>query len=824
VTETKHTRARRASLGGLFVQVITFVGLIILGMMARSVAMQVAAWYVLGGVPLWFVALLIFRQRELAALEAMDLEELRREKESVGGEALFEQEGGGGLGFRVAEARLQMMQRLFVPGFALATAIYLLIMAILLWRGIDAANPAIGAAGWRPLAMVPVSMVVIAILMLGTFLMSRYTSGMGRVPEWQLLRGCGSYMLGNALALIALLVCLGVYQYAGIATWEQTLAFVLPVLMAVLAFEIIANFVLDIYRPREAGAEPRAAFDSRLLGLLAEPGGIASSIAEAINYQFGFQVSHTWFYKLLERAFLPLAAGGALALWLLTCIVVVQPQEHVVVTQWGRQLNADDPWGPGLHFKWPAPIEVAHPINTGQLQQISVGFATFDAEPEFNAHDEDAHKRVLLWTDDQHYDLDHFDFLIVPSSRRNPDAAPAAMTAAEFDAPTETRDLAVNLIRMEVEVQYRIRPDRLAAYTQQNDDPHHKMRLIAWEEVGRVAASHTVDGLLGPELPEAGATLKRRIDARAAELGLEVVYVGLVNVHPEKTVAEAYREVIRAEQEKVAKIREAIVTENQRLSAVAGDRLLAERLARAIDRARAASARINETTQELKRLDLADDAVPAAAREALEPLLRTRIAAEDRLEQAQAILDQRQLDLELGLGRTTEEIAAARERVDVARAGRAEAEQALDDWRAGFAAGAGAALSPAAREAVVADRAAHVSRQYWEDLLARDFTQTRMRGEAAAVLAQALAERWQIEMQAAAEVVRAENEREAYNAAPEVYKARRLTEVLVEGIADARKFFLAFDPTGRQVRVRINAEEEPGTDPLFWQQPDTMGQ
>jgi hypothetical protein len=36
---------------------------------------------------------------------------------------------------------------------------------------------------------------------------------------------------------------------------------------------------------------------------------------------------------------------------------------------------------------------------------------------------------------------------------------------------------------------------------------------------------------------------------------------------------------------------------------------------------------------------------------------------------------------------------------------------------------------------------------------------------------------------------------------------RKYLEALVDGIKDSRKFFLAFDPKGRTVHVRFQAEE-----------------
>ena len=107
-----------------------------------------------------------------------------------------------------------------------------------------------------------------------------------------------------------------------------------------------------------------------------------------------------------------------------------------------------------------------------------------------------------------------------------------------------------------------------------------------------------------------------------------------------------------------------------------------------------------------------------------------------------------------------------------------------------------------------------LARAFWDAKLAHDFTLARLEGEAAALLAGALAERWTKEMSAAKDLIEMQNEREAYLAAPEVYKTRRLIEVLVNGVKDSRKFFLAFDPGQRNVRVRFVVDDQVRLEPV----------
>ncbi len=810
VTETLHTRSRRAALGGLAVQLAVVVGGVVLALLTQSQATYDLAWYAAAGLPLWFVALLVFRQHELAELERLDLDELRREKAATGGgEAIFEAEGAGALAFRIAEARLQWMRRWLVPGFGLFSAAYMVVAGIALFQHLSDIRGVVGTDKWAILIRIPVSLVVLSVLLVGGFLMSRLTSGLARRPEWQLLRGCGSFLLGNVLAIVALLLCLGVALYAGIPHWEHTLSYAIPVLMVILGLEAAANFVLDVYRPRTPGVEPRACFDSRLLALIAEPGGIAQSIAEAINYQFGVRVSQTWFYQLLERTLVPLLGAGVAALWLMTCVVVVQPFEHVVIERFGRQLNsgapgAEQPLGPGLHLKAPWPFETARAFNTGQLHQISVGWKTYDATPQSDS----STPGVLLWTDETHKGLQHFDFITCPPLGTRTDEPSPEELATEVD---RARASPVNLIRMEIAIQYRIKPELLYKYAQNASDPERTIRNVAWEEVTRFTASSTVDFLLGQDVSKIADYLKTSVSKRVANVGLEVVYVGVTNVHPEMTVAQSYREVIGAELQKVASIREARVSEDQRLSAVAGDAQTARLLADLTIRSRQAIERLNAASQDLAGVpQTALDALDAAGKD-VAAAIQAQLVADAKLELARQTDRQLNEDFNLGLGQNVEGLERSAAAVKTAEAAATAAAAALVEPLSRFKAEVGKKLRPEQVEAAVRLQTAQVAVAHWERELDRAFASQAVSGQSAATLAAAFADRWSIEMQSASEFARATLEREAFRVAPNTYKSLRLMETIAEGISSARKYFLAFDPKGREVRVRFVAEDDLGS-------------
>ena len=206
-------------MAGLVLQIVAVAAVFALGRGLHSAALDMLTLYLAAGIPIWFVTLLVFRQHELAGLEAMDLQELRRERQATGGaEALFDEGGSGGLGFMVAQTRLEWMRRWLIPFFGLLIGLYLAAVGIAGWFMLRGRAD----AGWPALDNVKIGLVLAALLMLLLFFFARYASGMARVPGWQLLRGCGSHMLGQAVAAMAIIVALGAYE-KDIISWDYSL-------------------------------------------------------------------------------------------------------------------------------------------------------------------------------------------------------------------------------------------------------------------------------------------------------------------------------------------------------------------------------------------------------------------------------------------------------------------------------------------------------------------------------------------------------------------------------------------------------------------------
>ena len=133
-------------------------------------------------------------------------------------------------------------------------------------------------------------------------------------------------------------------------------------LLALVAVETLVALVLEIYRPRVKGKVERPLYESRLVGLLGQPEGLITTAAQALDYQFGFKVSETWFYRFFEQAlgWLMLLQVGALLLS--TCVVFIEPGEQGLartLRQAGRAARCSAPArisnGPGPSTGLPLP-------------------------------------------------------------------------------------------------------------------------------------------------------------------------------------------------------------------------------------------------------------------------------------------------------------------------------------------------------------------------------------------------------------------------------------------------------------------------------------
>jgi modulator of FtsH protease HflK len=549
-------RAEMLALAAFLLQVFFFFLSQWIAMGSNSAAVRVEAWHFLGGAVIWLILLLQFRQRRLAQEERQDAEQFERLRREGKDTSVFESATVEGA-LHLAERRLAWLEKYLLPVFAFLMSGYLLGIGYWLFHSLRGA-PVKVLAGHEVLLGSAAYLAIAAVI---SFLFSRYAVGMSQQSEWRPLRAGGSYLLSNALACFALAVILLVVD-AGYRGVEPVVAYILIVLMIVIGVEILLNLILDAYRPRLKGEYRRAAYESRLLGLFSEPGGLLRTAAHAIDYQFGFRVSETWFYKLLERAVLPLLVLQALVLYFMSCLTIVQPGNQAVLERFGVPQNVNQPYQSGIHLKFPWPIDMIRSFPVQQVKFIDVGFERFETEDE---------AKPELWTV-SHWKQE-FPFIVaVPEAYRRTTSLDAntvslsPVVVAENRSSLLPEDIAqpalarsdFDLVVMALTIHYRIEDVAQYAYGDNYcyQDPHELLESLCYHEAVQLAARSDLEKLLGPGRHKTTESLREAIQQQVNkhELGVKILFVGLESVHPPITVAESFEKVVSALQDKQAKV------------------------------------------------------------------------------------------------------------------------------------------------------------------------------------------------------------------------------------------------------------------------------
>ena len=223
------------------------------------------------------VALISFFQmglEEKERMEKLEFDEISREKNAA---SLFSTEAET---FPARKSREQF-ERFFLPAFTVILFIIEAASAYLLWRWLD--NTTI-LQPKQPF----VALALYAVLALVLFLLGKYSANIARYEKERLLRPSASFLVLGAYLCGLIVIALAVI-YSGQERADYFLGKGLAVLLGLAAVESLLNLILEIYRPRVRGKQERLVYESRLLGLLAQPEGIFTTAAACTGLPVRFQ-------------------------------------------------------------------------------------------------------------------------------------------------------------------------------------------------------------------------------------------------------------------------------------------------------------------------------------------------------------------------------------------------------------------------------------------------------------------------------------------------------------------------------------------------------
>ncbi len=575
-----YQQATRVAGYGLLGQAALGLGLLLWGWLGEVTILTTIATWMIPGIVAWLALVIVFHQHRLERLEALELDEASTMGEDGRIFSLDEA--------RIAAKRLKWMHAWLMP---IASIVYALLLIgfgayTLSWFSkLDDVNADVGsfnagdAFGWQLAASMGLAVLA--------FIFSRWVAGMAVHAAWANLRGGAGIMVGNALTLLAAAVGAVLAMLEKPAILEGICQGIAVFMLAVAA-ETALGLILNLYRPRRANEVPRPAFDSRVLSLFAAPDNIVRSINEAVNYQFGFDISSSWGYQLLLRNAMRLGILGVAIILALTTLVIVGPGEQAMRLRFGAAIGSVLQGEP--MFKLPWPIDTAIVEDVSRVRELPLGLTARKTSG------------TELWSatggDDSFTNV----FLVAAGtqSERVSGKVGSAGVSELLAGARGTNPIADEFAVVEAEIvlQYRVRDRELDKWLNFSADTRARgstldmrtraLRMIALREVTQFLSTKPLEEVFSPQGQSLLAGLSERVQKSFDEqdTGVELVGVAIPKLRPPLSTGDyagRFEELSISAQNARRVVEASRSTVNTTMSLLIGDAAKAAEIVKAIE-------------------------------------------------------------------------------------------------------------------------------------------------------------------------------------------------------------------------------------------------
>jgi regulator of protease activity HflC (stomatin/prohibitin superfamily) len=394
----------------------------------------------------------------------------------------------------------------------------------------------------KPIPQEPLLVAFVALIMMVISIFGgAFFIGQSRDRSFRWLHPVGAWMIaGFVSSLLAMLA--SVLAHFKIPEADFYISRILFTAFVILAIEFVVNFVIEFYRPRTL-EEPRPVFESRLLALFTEPGGVVRNVADTLDYQFGFKVSGTWIYRFMEKSLFPMIIGWLAVLWLFSAIQEVGPNEVGVEERFGKIVN-EELLEPGIYLTLPYPFGKIARYSCSKIHSVTVG-------PKMIGKDgKEMRPEIVLWTK-KHY-AEEIKFLVAIREHSSEEYKKIHGKNDKDEVATS-----VSFLGVTIPVQYQIKKSGLINYAYKNQDAADTLQKIGQMVATKYFASVDLMDVMSTGRHIASVILKKEIQKEADKLGLgvQIIAVNLLDAHPPvEKVAPAFQNVIGSMEEKESMI------------------------------------------------------------------------------------------------------------------------------------------------------------------------------------------------------------------------------------------------------------------------------
>jgi HflK protein len=273
-----------------------------------------------------------------------------------------------------------------------------------------------------------------------------------------------------------------------------------------LITETLTRFAVRFYQPKSLRKPPGPAGNSLVIDAFFGHGQGLGSAVKGFEELLGIRLREVWIVRYLRQTIELIIIGTVVLGWLSTCFTSVPAGSRAVRMFFGRYQPV--PLSPGLHITWPWPIEQLEIVETETIRQISLGFDKDLSGP-------------VLWNEP------HFE------GEKN-------LLVGDGES----------LLTIDVPIFYRISDP--VRYLETTTNAEQALLALADRKLIQVAGSRDSFQIMTEQRAEISRQLKESLQQEVDQLGLglQIVFVGLKDVHPPVDVAPAYQAVVSAQEEK----------------------------------------------------------------------------------------------------------------------------------------------------------------------------------------------------------------------------------------------------------------------------------
>lgn len=340
----------------------------------------------------------------------------------------------------------------------------------------------------------------------------------------------------SRLLRVPLLALVGVGIAVAVAAagfgWSLWIERIIAAVIMIVAVELLGRAVAATFLPLQGVESARAVADSTCAGWIQFAAPSLQRVSAAARTQLGIDLSRSWALLFVRRAALPVAAGIAVAGWLLTGVSTLAIDERGIYERMGVPVEVLQP---GLHLRLPWPFGRIRRLENGVIHEVAVvgdqgedeDADEVESEPTADAESDPPRSADRLW------DTPH----------------PSELTYLIASADNGRQGF--QAVNIDIRFTYRIGLTDQAAMNAayQVDAPETLVRAAASRLLARYFAVRTLSAVLRDDREtiagDIRSALQRQLDD--ASSGIEMLQVVIEAIHPPTGAAHAYHSVQAAE-------------------------------------------------------------------------------------------------------------------------------------------------------------------------------------------------------------------------------------------------------------------------------------